>query len=76
VKMDGYVIQKWNRCNSIAKTCKVKIEVSENGFRIYDINQLTLGSFRTVAEVYAFLCGYEHSKEVMMDREQSKNASN
>ena len=58
--MNGYDIQKWNRCLAIAEPCGVEIEVKD-GFFLRDIDGLNLGSFGTVAEVYAFLCGYEHS---------------
>jgi len=58
--MNGYDIQKWQRCEELAELLGVGIDVNE-GFRLTNTNGLNLGVFRTVDEVYAFLCGYEHS---------------
>ena len=58
--MNGYDIQKWNRCLEIAEPRGVEIEIKE-GFFLRDRDGFSLGSFGTVAEVYSFLCGYEHA---------------
>mgnify|MGYP006274461037 CR=1 FL=1 len=56
--MNGYDVQQWIVCENTAKRCDVRIELA-TGFKLYDAYGLSLGSFRTVSEVYAFLCGYE-----------------
>jgi len=58
--MNGYDIQKWKRCEELAYQFGARIDVNE-GFRLLDRGGTNLGVFGTVDEVYAFLCGYEHS---------------
>ena len=58
--MNGYDIQRWKRSEKLAVLLDVDIEIYE-GFRLRDIDGLSLGTFGTIDEVYAFLCGYEYS---------------
>lgn len=52
-------VAKWERCKELANMFKVKIDV-RSAFRL-EYKKDCLGVLWTVDEVYAFLCGYEHS---------------
>jgi hypothetical protein len=58
--MTAFDIAKWERCKELADMFGVKIEV-RNNFKLTDKKGCMLGVLGTVAEVFAFLCGYEHS---------------
>jgi hypothetical protein len=55
-------IGKWERCKEIASELGVAIRLSEGFMLTHD--GLTLGVMYSLDEVYGFLCGYEHKKEV------------
>ena len=58
--MDGFAVQKWERTKELAIECGVKWQLSDR-IQLFDHKGMGLGHFNTVAEAYAFLCGYEHS---------------
>lgn len=58
--MNGYDVAKWERCKELAAEFGVLIKVWDN-FELTDQRGLSLGGLCSVDEVYAFLCGYEHS---------------
>ncbi len=58
--MTAFDVATWERCKELADMFGVKIEVRTN-FELCDKKGSMLGVLGTVAEVYAFLCGYEHS---------------
>ena len=63
--MNAYDVKMWERAKEIAELCYVKYELT-NVISLKDSDGLFLGCFETVAEVFAFLCGYEHSRNVEM----------
>ena len=55
--MNVYEIQKWQRCQELARENGLTIELVSS-FRLTDKNGLNLGEVETVAELFAFICGY------------------
>jgi hypothetical protein len=58
--MDIHDVWQWERCKELAKSFHVTIQL-KRGFELSEKNGMMLGVLPSVAEVYAFLCGYEHS---------------
>jgi hypothetical protein len=58
--MQAYELRTWERVKELAAACKVTIELHST-IAFFDKDKLNLGHFSTVAEAYAFLCGYEHA---------------
>lgn len=60
--MDTIELKRWKRVEEIALACGVTISLKDLiGFT--DSAGLNLGYFSTVAEAYAFICGYEHKSK-------------
>ena len=59
METDILTIKRWKRTEDTAKACGVIIRV-EDGIGFTDEHGLNLGYFSTVAEAYAFMCGYDH----------------
>jgi hypothetical protein len=57
--MDAHAVQQWERSKALATSLDVTWRVKD-AIELYDKRGLTLGRFATVAETFAFLCGYEH----------------
>ena len=53
-------VAQWERAKELAYGSVVTIRL-KGGFELTDSRGHMLGVFGTVAEVLAFLCGYEHS---------------
>lgn len=51
---DGFDIQTWNTCINKAKYLELEIEINGDSFLLS-----RFGVFRTVQELFCFLCGYE-----------------
>lgn len=58
--MQAHDVQIWERTKELAKVCNVTFEVRDE-IAFFDRHKVCLGGFYTVAEAYAFICGYEHS---------------
>ncbi len=58
--MNGYEVQRWERTKEIARACGATWRVYEC-IEFYDNMGFSLGAHGTVAEAFAFICGYEHS---------------
>ena len=57
--MEAYEIKLWQRCERLADILHVRIDVLMEKFALSNKKTgLTLGTFETVSEVHAFLCGY------------------
>jgi hypothetical protein len=57
--MTGYQLQKWERTKELAKLCNVTWQLRKD-IAFFTVKGLSLGSFETVDEAFAFMCGYEH----------------
>jgi len=58
--MTEHDVAQWKRCEELATDFGVTIKL-KRGFELSDKRGMMLGVLGTVAEVWAFLCGYEHS---------------
>lgn len=62
--MNAQDVQKWERTKELAKSCGVTLRVHDHGtIELHDEYGVGLGHQSTVAETYAFLCGYEYRKK-------------
>jgi hypothetical protein len=59
--MNVYDVSQWKRCEALAIDYGVTIKL-RRGFELTDEHGAMLGVLDTVVEVWAFLCGYEHSR--------------
>lgn len=59
--MDAYDVAKWERCKELAVDLCVTMEL-HGSFLLRDKRGIALGTQASVEELYAFLCGYEHSR--------------
>ncbi len=58
--MTAYDVAKWKICEVRAMDMGIKI-TARTTFVLHDKKGLILGNVGTVDELFAFLCGYEHS---------------
>ena len=65
--MNARDVAQWKRCEEIAADYNITIKL-QSGFVLTDKQGAMLGVIETVAEVYAFLCGYEYSTTRRGDR--------
>ncbi len=57
---DAYIVQRFEYCEQKAKSLKLSITVCGSGFDLTGKKKY-FGRFVSIAEMYAFLCGYEYS---------------
>ena len=76
--MNANDVRLWNACNVKANSNGLKIELIGEAFNITK-DELSLGKFGTLKEVYDYLCGYEtgfsagYSKAFVESRESIAN---
>lgn len=56
--MDGYDIQRFERLKEIAKEYDVSVRVHGDKIAFIRDDGMTLGHSATVAEAFAYICGY------------------
>jgi hypothetical protein len=57
--MDAYTIKRWERIRELTDELELEISIYDY-FELLTKEGMSLGIFKTVDELYAFVCGYEH----------------
>ena len=72
--MDGYDVQTWLTCIEKINMNELTYELHGEFIHIKDKNKLMLGSFKSVEDLFSYLCGYETglSKGVIIGLNKSK----
>lgn len=73
--MTVHDVAQWHRCEELSEDFGVTIRLGR-GFELTDKRGMMLGVLYTVAEVWAFLCGYEHSTHAVgLNRARGRSKS-
>lgn len=63
--MNGFDIQEWEYLKTKANHLKISIDVRGDKIHLYIKDEKYLGSFETVKECFAYVCGFQTALEIM-----------